>query len=139
MHAYSVMLIIAGVMELLLATRIHYAAPVLTIQKYLTYLRLWRKRMMPWLGLSWWLLWIPLTLVGFEALFGADLWANAPEVVYAFVGVGMAGLLATLWLVYASPQRLRKPVRDHLDDSNTGHAIKRAQAMLDQIKRFEQE
>lgn len=139
LHAYSVMLIVSGVMELLIATRIHYAAPVLTIQKYLTYLKLWRSRMMPWLGLSWWLLWIPLTLVGFEALFGANLWANAPDAVYTFVGVGMAGLLTTLWLIHASPQRLRQSVRDYLESSNTGHAIQRAQAMLDEIERFEKE
>jgi len=139
MHAYSVMLIVAGVMELLIVTRIRHAAPVLAIQKYLTYLKLWRNRMMPWLGLSWWLLWIPLTLIGFEALFGADIWANAPSVVYIFLAIGLGGLLATLWLVYASPQRFRKPVRDYLENSNTGLAITRAQAMLDEIGQFEKE
>ena len=139
MHAYSVAMISTGVMELLLVVRIHYAAPVLTIQKYLNYLKLYRNRMMPWLGLSWWLLWIPLTLIAFKALLGVDLWANAPDAVGIFLLTGGAGLLATLWLVYASPQRLRKPIRAYLRDSNTGLSIQRAQAMLEELEQFEKE
>ena len=56
LHAYGVAMIVTGVMELLLITRIDYAAQVITIQKYLTLLRQWRIRSKRWLGLSQWIL-----------------------------------------------------------------------------------
>lgn len=139
MHAYSVVFTIAGFMEGLILTRTSYARPVVTIQKSLTYLKVWRGRMMPWLGLSWWLLWIPLTLISFAALFGVDLWKHAPDVVGWFLGIGIAGLLATCWLIYWSPLPLRKRVRDYLDESNLSPAVKRAQSILGEIERFQQE
>jgi hypothetical protein len=139
MHAYSVMLIIAGVMELLLLIRIDYAAPVVTIQRYLTLYRQWRNRSMPWLGLSQWLLWIPETLIVFKAWLGIDLWANAHAVVYIFLAIGAAGLLGSMWLVYWSPAALRGRVGCYLDETNAGPAVMRAQASLDEIARFERE
>ena len=139
MHAYSVLLIIAGVVELLLLIRIDYAEPVVTIQRYLTLYRQWRNRCMPWLGLSQWLLWIPETLIMFKFWLDADIWANAHEVVYIFLAVGTAGLLGSMWLMYWSPAALRRRVTSYLDETNAGPAVMRAQASLDEIARFEQE
>jgi|UPI0004177767 hypothetical protein len=139
LHAYGVAMIVAGVMEMLLLVRTDYAAQVVTIQKYLALLRQWRIRTRRWFALAQWLLWIPVTLVMLEYLFGFNLWAHSPATVGGFVAVGIVGLLATLWLVFWSPRALRRRVGDYVDDSNTGALLKRAQASLDEIARFERE
>lgn len=138
-QAFATALVVAGVIELLLIARIRYAEPVTTIQKYLTYLRLWRSRIIPWLGLVQWLLWIPLTMIAFKWWFGVDLWARAPATVYGFFAVSIAGLLTTLWLIYWSPHSLRARVGRYFDQSNTGPAVDRAQSILDEIERFQKE
>lgn len=136
LHAYGIALAIAGVMELLLVVRLRAARPVVTIQRYLAYLRVWRARMMPWLALSHWLLWVPAVLVLFRLLFGVDLGAERPIVVWTFLAAGTLGLLATLWLLYASPPRLRQRVRAFAETTSTGAAIAAAEGLLDEIDRF---
>ena len=136
LHVYGVALAVAGVMELLLVIGVRAARPVVTIQRYLTYLRVWRARMMPWLALSHWLLWVPALLVLFRLLFGVDLGAEEPMVVWTFLGAGALGLIATLWLLYASPPRLRQRVRAFAETTATGAAIAAAEGLLDEIDRF---
>ncbi|MBC7990963.1 MAG: hypothetical protein H7Y19_15475 [Luteimonas sp.] len=136
MHAWSVLLVVSAVMELLLITRLNYAAPVLTIQRTLAYLRTWRTRMAPWLGLPFWLLWMPLMAVVFQSLFGVEMHAN---VFWCGIPIGIAGLLATLWFHRWS----HRPERHHLgaaiDAGSAGHSVTRAQAFLDEIASFERE
>jgi hypothetical protein len=139
LHVYGVAMIIAGVMEMLLLVRTDYAAQVVTIQKYLGLLRQWRIRSKRWFGLAQWILWIPTTLVMLEYLIGLDLWAHSPATVGWFAAVGVAGLLATLWLMFWSPRALRSRVGDYVVDNSTGTLLKRAQASLDEIARFERE
>jgi hypothetical protein len=136
MHAWSVLLVISAVMELLLITRLSYAAPVLTIQRTLAYLRTWRTRMAPWLGLPFWLLWMPLLAVAFEVLFGAEMHA---DVFWYGIPIGIAGLLATLWFHRWSHRPERRRIGEALDASSAGHSVARAQAFLDEIARFERE
>ncbi len=50
-HAWGVLVICSAVVELLLVTRIQYAQPVLTVQRYMALLLRWRTRVAPWLGL----------------------------------------------------------------------------------------
>lgn len=139
LHVYGVAMIISGVMEVLLLVRTDYAAQVITIQKYLVLLRQWRILTRRWFGLAQWILWIPATLVMLEYLIGFDLWAHSPATVGGFLAVGIGGLLATLWLMFWSPRALRRRVGDYLDDNSTGALLKRAQASLDEIVRFEHE
>jgi hypothetical protein len=139
LHAYGIGLVITGTVELLLALRIDYAAEVVTIQKYMTLLRQWRLRSRRWLGLSQWILWIPMVLVMLGYWLGIDLWAHSPATVLWTLGTCMVGLLATLWLLYWSPGALRKRVGDYVDDNSTGFVLKRAQGALDEIARFERE
>ncbi len=139
LHVYGVAMIITGVMEMLLLVRTDYAAQVVTIQKYLTLLRQWRIRTKRWFGLAQWILWIPVILVMLEYLIGFNLWAHSPATVGWFVAVGVTGLLATLWLMFWSPRALRRRVGDYVDGNSTGALLKRAQASLDEIARFERE
>ncbi|HEY9541452.1 MAG TPA: hypothetical protein VIR05_07440 [Luteimonas sp.] len=139
LHAYSVALIISGVTELLLVIRTDYAAQVVTIQKYVTLLRQWRVRSRLWFGLAQWLLWVPVMLVLLAWLAGFDLWAHSPATVLGCLAVGVAGLLATLWLIHWSPASVRRRVGNYFDDQSTGAVLRRVQDSLDEIDRFERE
>lgn len=136
MHAWSVLLSISAVMELLLVVRINYAEPVLTIQKYLGLLRAWRTRISPWLGLPFWFLWVPVLAVLLKVVLGVELhasvfWYNLP--------IGIVGTLAMLWFYRWSRQPQRRHIGDAIDADIAGRGVTRAQAFLDEIARFEQE
>jgi hypothetical protein len=135
-HAYGVALLCSSVMELLIALRIRNAAPVVTMQKSLAHLRTWRARMLPWLALAHWILWVPAVLILFRILLGVDLGAEKPLVVLSFLASGTVGLAASLWLLHGSPPRLRARVRTYVDGTQAGAAIAAAQGLLDEIDRF---
>jgi len=138
MHAYGVMTIAFAARSLLLIGQIDYAAPVLTIQKQMGELRNWYVYSGLAVGLPWWFLWALCLTMFFESAFGADLFVNAPSVIYANVVVGVLGLLATYWF----GQWLRSPKRPQLakraEDSLTGSSLRKAQSILDEVSRFEQ-
>lgn len=136
MHAWSVLLIISAVMELLLITRIDYAGPVLTIQKSLAQLRLWRTRVAPWLGLPFWLLWMPLVAIAFKQLFGVQM---HPGVYYVGIPIGVAGMLATVWFHFWAHRPQRRHIGEAIDAGSAGRSVARAQQCLDEIARFGQE
>ena len=139
LHAYGVMWIVCAARELHLLRGIDPALPVLAIQRRLAQLRAWRLRIAPWFGVTGCLIWIPLVLVLFKAVFGADIWRDAPQVVVAFVAAGglcLAALLAFMRWV-RGPQHARLALA--VDDSAVGRSVNRAQAALDEIARFEQE
>ena len=138
-HAYGVATIAFGGITLGLIGRIDYAAPVLAIQKQLAQLRSFYIRNGMIAGLSWWLLWVPLMMMFFMSVFGADLYANAPSVIYGGTAIGVAGLLATWWLQRWSRDPRRPRLAKFMHGSMTGAALRRAQAQLDEIVRFEQE
>jgi hypothetical protein len=136
MHAWSVALIISAVMELLLITRIDYAGPVLTIQKSLAQLRLWRTRVSPWLGLPFWLLWMPLMAIVFKQLFGAPMHAS---VYYIGIPIGIVGMLATVWFHRWAHRPERRHIGEAIDAGSAGRSVTRAQQYLDEIARFGEE
>ncbi len=136
MHAWSVALIISAVTELLLITRIDYAGPVLTIQKSLAQLQMWRLRKAPWLGLPFWLLWMPLTAIAFKVLFGMQM---HPGVYYLGIPLGIAGLLASLWFLNWARRPERSHIGEAIDASSAGRSVTRAQQYLDEIAQFGRE
>ena len=136
MHAWSVALIISAVMELLLITRIDYAGPVLTIQKSLAQLRLWRTRVSPWLGLPFWLLWMPLMAIVFKQQFGAPMHAS---VYYIGIPIGIVGMLATVWFHRWAHRPERRHIGEAIDAGSAGRSVTRAQQYLDEIARFGEE
>ncbi len=96
LHAASVGLVIMGAVQLLLVTRINFAQPVLTIQRYLALLQAWEARSFRWAWLGAWLLWPALLVAGAMAIAGVDLWARAPGVVLVNVAAGVGGALLSV-------------------------------------------
>ncbi|MEO8747266.1 MAG: hypothetical protein ABI379_06395 [Rhodanobacter sp.] len=130
------MIALGALMEALIA-RIDYSAPVLTIQRQLVQTRKVYVRGGFAIGLPWWVLWVPLLMVFFKSKFGADLYVNAPGVVWINVAVGVVGMLATWrFLRWAGK---RPQLTQRLEDGAAGWGINNAQRFLDEIARFEQE
>ena len=136
-HAAGISMIILGaVMESLIA-RIDYSAPVLKIQRQLVQLRKVYVRGGLAIGLPWWVLWVPFLMVALKSAFDADLFLNAPGVVWINAVFGVVGMLATWALLRwtAGRPRLAQRVGDHA----AGRSIVRAQGLLDEIAQFEKE
>jgi len=136
---YGIALIACGgAMQALLADN-DYTAPVVTIQKRLARLRETYVRSGLAVGLVWWLLWMPFLSVLMMTFFGVDLFRNAPAMFAVGGAIGVAGLLGSWGLYRWSRQPGRPRLAKWVDDSVTGASLLRAQAVLEEIKRFERE
>lgn len=138
LHVLGVATMIASGVTLGALARVDYAAPVVAIQS-----RLWHVRRVYVIsglvaGLSWWLMWMPFTTVLF-GLLGMDTghltWATyVPGTL-----VGLVGLAATWALDRWSRRPGRERLRRAMEASVTGASLRKAQAQLDEIRRFEDE
>lgn len=113
-----------------------YAAPVVTLQRQLGELRAWHVRSGVWLGQAWWFLWMPSVMIAAAAL-GVDVWQRAPRVFVFGVSVGIVGVIVT----EAAARLSARPGWTWLavlnDDAMAGASLRRAQAVVDEIARFE--
>jgi hypothetical protein len=116
--------------------RVDYAAPVVSIQRQLADLRAWHVRTGRWLGQAWWFLWMPCLMVAAAAV-GADLWRRAPGVFGFGAAIGVIGLLLTEGAARLSRQPGWTWLAALNDDAMAGASLRRAQAVLDEIRRFE--
>jgi hypothetical protein len=137
-HATGISMIVSGALMEALMARIDYSAPVLTIQRQLAQLRKVYIRS-AWfvVGLPWFVLWVPFTMVALKSVFGPDLYLNAPEMVWDNLGFGIACIFGTLALVRWA--RGRPNVAPRLGNFAAGPSIVRAQGLLDEIAQFEKE
>lgn len=135
-QAYGLALILAAGQTIGRMRGIDYAAPVVVMQRQLGDLRRWHVRAGVWLGQAWWFLWMPCVMIAAAAL-GGDVWHRAPRVIAAGVVIGVAGVLLTELAARLS----RRPGWAWLaalnDDAMAGASLRRAEAVLDEIRRFE--
>lgn len=117
--------------------RIDYAAPVLDIQRELAEVRKAYVVSGMVAGLPWWFLWLPVLMVLF-ALLGVNLYAHAPAVVWSGIGTGIVGLLATFGLYRWSRDPRRPRLFRFVENSMTAASLRKAQAQLEELARFEQ-
>ncbi|MCY7353748.1 MAG: serine/threonine protein kinase [Lysobacter sp.] len=138
-HAYGLAITVIGGITLGMISRIDYAAPVLGIQKQLARLRSFYIRGGMFAGLSWWVLWVPFLIV--LAGHGGDIDGQAwlLSVLYINTGLGVAGLLATWWFHRWSRHPSRPRLAQAMENSLTGESLRKAQRVLDEIERFQQE
>jgi hypothetical protein len=139
LHVYGIMLIISSAREFYLISAIDYSAAVLTIQRKLAELRSWHVIEAYVFGLTGCFVWVPMVLVAFEMLFGADIYLHAPEVVWDFIlsTLVVAGGATGIWYWLRRPgrQALAMRVADHM----VGKTVVRAESVLAELSRFEQE
>jgi serine/threonine-protein kinase len=138
LHLYGLMMVLFAGRDLVHIAQVDYAAPVLEIQKRLAALRAQRIQAARAFAIAGCIAWVPLVLVVFDKL-GADLWVHKPMMVAWFAASGVGALLFTwalaAWSRLARNARLRKD----LDDHAAGRSLTRAQAVLEEIARFEQD
>ena len=138
LHAFALMMIVFASRDLVLINSIDYDAPVLAIQKQIAVLRAWRLKAGVWFAVTGCFMWTPFILVMFYVM-GVDVWVRNPRV----VGWYVASSFLCLGLSYALLVWSRRPgqtrLAKHLQDSSAGRSVTRAQAMLDEIERFERE
>lgn len=138
-HAYGVLAIALAGITLGMIRRLDYAAPVLLIQKRLAQLRTFYVRSGMIIGLSWWVFWIPFAACLLAWLAGVDFLANMDRAIGWCIAVGIAGLLGTWgfhrWAARSGRTRLARAMNDGM----TGSSLRRAQAILDEIRRFERD
>ncbi|MEO5561705.1 MAG: hypothetical protein ABIR10_18720, partial [Dokdonella sp.] len=139
MHAYCIGLIVFGAVMQARIAHIDYAAPVLQIQRELLSLRRTYVIGGLLLGLPWWFLYVPLIMVLAKVGDNVDVFDSAPSFVFTSLAVGGAGLLLT-WALHRWANRLgRARIGRWLDDTAAGASIRRAQAAVDDLSRFEKE
>jgi hypothetical protein len=133
-HAYGLLLIVFAARVLYFIQRIDHAAPVLVIQRQLADLRAWRVRVeAPINALLGCFVWIPVTWMNL-AWYGIDPWS--PKFMLWAVAsslVGLAGVVLVVWLMR------RMGMQRKIEDNAAGRSVQKAEAMLDEIARFEHE
>jgi len=139
LHAYALMLIIGGARDIYLIRRIDYAAPVVEIQLRLTELRAWLLKSAPVFGVAGCFIWVPFVLWAFMVLFGADIYAHAPEVVYWLFASSVVCVVPMLLVL----RWVRRPGRSKwaamLERSVIPGSLTKAQRFLDEIAAFARE
>lgn len=138
MHAYGVATIAAGGITLGLVGRIDYAAPVVQIQKRLAALRRFYVISGLCVGLPWASLWV-LVLVMLARAAGVDLYARAPGFVFGSLAVGAALIAALVGLHRWARDPRRPELARRIDEGTSGRSLRRAQAILEEVRRFEAE
>ncbi len=140
LHLYGVATICASVVQLLVIGRTYYTAPIITFQRRVAELRRLRLMSTLLLGLPWWILWVPIILVGARWLTGVDLYARSPSWVHLSLAIGAAGMAATVWAANRLADRpIQSPVVRRMIDDLAGHSLRRVSRQLDEIDEFERE
>lgn len=138
LHAYGVMMIVFAARDLFLIRQMDYAVPVLVLQKQIAALRRWHLRTGVWFGVAGCFIWIPAMLMIFEGL-GADVWRRNPGVVGWFLVSGLICFVIFYAIIAFSRRPGREKFARSLADSSVGRSVKRAESLLEEIERFEQE
>jgi len=119
---------------------IDYAAPVLDIQRRLARLRTWRVHVeAPVFAVLGSVVWVPAMLMLIQYDFdqaGDDYWNHAPELAGHLV---FSGIVSLLLVVFAYWLVRRAGHRRWLENNFAGSAVQKAETMLEEISRFEQE
>jgi hypothetical protein len=133
-HLYGILLIVFAARVLYSIQRLDYAAPVLVIQRQLADLRSWRVGVeAPVNGVLGCFIWIPVTWMSL-AWYGIDLWS--PGFMLWAIASSLVGLAAVVWVVWLMR---RAGMARKIEDNAAGRSLQKAEAMLADIARFEQE
>ncbi len=139
MHAYGLAMILCGARMQVLIARIDYGAPVLDIQRRLAELRRFYIRSGKWIGLPWFVLWVPFMQMVFMGLFGADLYLNTQASWFMAINLGAGAVLWLLALALGRWAQRRPALAGKVDRLLAGRSLNRAQQELEALSKFEQE
>lgn len=134
-QGYGMMLAGFAVRDLMLIHRIDYGAPVVAIQRELASLRAWHLRAGMWLAVAGCFIWLPLILL-VPYYLGAVGWIASPQVLsWVILNILVCVVLAgvAVYLFRHGQGKVAKALRE----SAVGRSVNRAEAVLEEIARFE--
>jgi hypothetical protein len=144
LHVWTVVMLATGIFQRAALRKVDYGRPVLELQRELLMLRRQRITTFKWAFLTGQVLWwIPLMIVLFKAVFGVDLF-ELSDFMRSFIAInllaGLAFIPLALWLTRRYGQRLeRVGALRRIVDSLAGSDMRRANAFLERLARFENE
>lgn len=118
-----------------LATRVDYAAPVLSIQKRLRLLLRVQVLNSALCGAPWWILWV-VVVIGFTGLAPTPPATTTPAWIWISLALGVVGTLVT-WAWAARAAGRPDSLHARIDDGTGG--IRRTLHLLDDLERFERD
>ncbi|HKR77368.1 MAG TPA: hypothetical protein VJR95_11950 [Rhodanobacter sp.] len=142
MQAFGTLALIFPARLLSMQQGIDYAAPVLEIQRRLAHMRAWRVKVeAPVFAVLGSVIWIPalMMLAQYEAdrAGGLVLWRHLRPGTVAWLVSSVIVSLGVVMLAYVALRKLGH--RRWLEDNFAGSAIRKAEAALEEIGRFERE
>lgn len=134
-HAFGVVTLVAAAITLGLMACIDYTAPVLRIQMQLAQLQRFHTLNGIVCGLPWWIAWVLVVI----AVAGAGRPVSSgptPAWIAWSLAVGVAGMLGTWLLHYLAQRSPGSRMARFLRDTASASSLRRAQAALDDVRRF---
>ncbi|MDI9240401.1 hypothetical protein QLQ15_15955 [Lysobacter sp. LF1] len=134
-HAFGVVTLVAAAITLGLMARIDYTAPVLRIQTQMAQLQRFHTLNGIACGLPWWVAWV-LVVVAFAGA-GRPLSSGpTPAWIAWSLAVGVVGMLGTWLLHYLAQRAPDSRLARFMRDTAAASSLRRAQAALDDVRRF---
>lgn len=140
LHLYGVLAVCAAVVQLLVIGRTYYTAPVVTFQKRMAELQRLRIVCALATGLPWFVLWIPLMVVGVDRWLGVDLYLRMPAWMLGNVGLGFVVMAVSVWIarrMAGRPRESRPKWVQRVIDDLAGCSLRRVARELEEIENFE--
>lgn len=137
-HLYGIATIIASGVMLGHIAKVDASLPVVEVQHRL--LRMRKAYLISGMvvGLPWWVLWVvPLFVIAtLQAMKTGGNATDIPMWLWLCLAGGMAGLVGTLVFHHWLHRPGREALAKRMDDGAAGGSLRRAQAQLDELKRF---
>ena len=137
-HAYGIATIIASGVMLGHIARVDASLPVVEVQHRL--LRMRKAYLISGMvvGLPWWVLWVvPLFVIAtVQAMQNGGGASDVPTWLWLCLAGGTTGLVGTLVFHHWLHRPGREALAKRMDDGAAGGSLRRAQAQLDELKRF---
>ena len=137
-HGFGVLTAALAATTLLRLRRLQPSGPVLQVEQRLARLRRWQAFNAMLAGWPWWLMWVllPVAAAGIARLPATP--AAAPWLL-ANLGIGVLGWLGTAWWQRRARKSREPAVARHADDLVSGYSLRQASALLQELRRFEQQ
>jgi len=137
-HGFGLLTVVLAGLTLGRLRQLDYAAPVLHIEQQLAQLRRLHVLNGMLAGWSWWVMW-GVVLVALAGIAGVPAPRGMPWWLVANIGVGALGWLATATLYRRARASKRPELARHAEDAISGYSLRQAQAVLEELRRFEQD
>jgi hypothetical protein len=137
LHLCGVLTVCSSVVQLLWITYTYLTAPVVTFQRRLAELQRLRIISALVVGLPFWILWVPATMVFAKGVLNEDLYAQSPGWIHVALAVGLVGIVSTLMLArFLADRPITSPFLRRIVDDLAGRSLVRATRHLNDATAF---